>query len=141
MAKISEEDRQIHEDERIQALGGKVSYCPFGCKSESDDLDDHGYCRHLVGFTNGDGPGAKIETIQKATRKDHETKEIYETGDVFVSGVNKRKKINHMDVVREDDKIINPEYEQRDKGLVHMAKTWVSSRVYRNVDKQNKKAS
>ena len=45
MAKISEEDRQIHEDERIQALGGKVSYCPFGCKSESDDLDDHGYCR------------------------------------------------------------------------------------------------
>jgi hypothetical protein len=31
------------------AVGIKVNACPFGC--ENDDLDDNGYCRHLVGFT------------------------------------------------------------------------------------------
>ncbi len=30
--------------------GEKVNFCPHGCTLE--DLDDHGYCRHLVGFTN-----------------------------------------------------------------------------------------
>ncbi len=30
--------------------GEKVNFCPFGC--EVEDLDDHGYCRHLIGFTN-----------------------------------------------------------------------------------------
>ncbi len=30
--------------------GEKVNFCPFGC--EEADLDDHGYCKHLVGFTN-----------------------------------------------------------------------------------------
>lgn len=30
--------------------GEKVNFCPFGC--EDADLDDHGYCKHLVGFTN-----------------------------------------------------------------------------------------
>ncbi len=29
--------------------GEKVNACPFGCTIE--DLDDQGYCRHLVGFT------------------------------------------------------------------------------------------
>ena len=29
--------------------GEKVNFCPFGCRDE--DLDDHGYCDHLVGFT------------------------------------------------------------------------------------------
>ena len=30
--------------------GEKVNACPFGC--EVSDLDELGYCRHLVGFTN-----------------------------------------------------------------------------------------
>lgn len=30
--------------------GDKVNACPFGCTME--DLDDNGYCDHLVGFTN-----------------------------------------------------------------------------------------
>lgn len=29
--------------------GNKVNACPFGCKTQQ--LDQHGYCRHLVGFT------------------------------------------------------------------------------------------
>jgi len=36
---------------KADALGGeKVNFCPFGC--ELDKLDEHGYCDHLVGFTN-----------------------------------------------------------------------------------------
>lgn len=30
--------------------GEKVNACPFGC--EAEDLDEMGYCDHLVGFTN-----------------------------------------------------------------------------------------
>src|SRR5260370_40383744 len=30
--------------------GEKVNFCPFKCAPE--ELDEHGYCRHLVGFTN-----------------------------------------------------------------------------------------
>lgn len=30
--------------------GEKVNACPFGCEPES--LDEMGYCKHLVGFTN-----------------------------------------------------------------------------------------
>jgi hypothetical protein len=30
--------------------GQIINFCPFGC--EDIELDDNGYCRHLVGFTN-----------------------------------------------------------------------------------------
>lgn len=33
-----------------RAVRGKVNACPFGC--DFKDLDDHGYCRHLIGFSN-----------------------------------------------------------------------------------------
>ncbi len=32
-----------------QAQGERLNFCPFGCAIA--DLDDNGYCRHLVGFT------------------------------------------------------------------------------------------
>ena len=35
---------------RLILRGHKVNLCPFGCQEEH--LDEHGYCRHLVGFTN-----------------------------------------------------------------------------------------
>ena len=31
------------------SLGESPNFCPFGCQSEQ--LDENGYCRHLVGFT------------------------------------------------------------------------------------------
>lgn len=30
--------------------GNKVNACPFGCMTQH--LDENGYCRHLIGFTN-----------------------------------------------------------------------------------------
>jgi hypothetical protein len=32
-----------------ETTGEKVNVCPFGC--EAEDLDEHGYCDHLIGFT------------------------------------------------------------------------------------------
>jgi hypothetical protein len=36
--------------QRANTIGDKVNVCPFGCRDE--ELDEHGYCDHLVGFTN-----------------------------------------------------------------------------------------
>lgn len=32
--------------------GSRTSFCPYGCTPE--DLDENGYCRHLVGFSSDD---------------------------------------------------------------------------------------
>lgn len=37
----------------------EVNACPFGC--EHADLDELGYCKHLIGFTNAPLPEGKIE--------------------------------------------------------------------------------
>lgn len=42
----------------LQETGEKANFCPFGCSD--DELDDHGYCYHLVGFTND---GKKYEPM------------------------------------------------------------------------------
>jgi hypothetical protein len=36
----------------LEPKGKKVNACPFGCLTE--ELDDRGYCHHLVGFSNED---------------------------------------------------------------------------------------
>lgn len=45
------------------STGEKVNACPFGC--ELQDLDDNGYCSHLVGFTND---GKTFEPMMKDSR-------------------------------------------------------------------------
>lgn len=115
----------IYADEKTQALGTVVNHCPMGCALE--DLDEYGYCQHLLGFTND---GKVVETVQPVMRKDPDTKEMVPTGDKHVSGSRKR---GHLDKVMPGDKLVNPESPQLDKGVVHMKKEWVSSRVYRQV--------
>jgi hypothetical protein len=115
-----------HVDDRRQALGEIINYCPFGCPKE--DLDEYGYCRHLVGFTNEPKVGGKVETIQPRMRKDPETKQLIDTGEKFVSGSKKHK---HLAEVFPGDKLVNPQSPQLDQGIVHMKSAWVSSRVYR----------
>ncbi len=46
--------------------GEKVNACPFGCTIE--DLDDNGYCHHLVGFTN-DGKAMEPMVVDEKTQK------------------------------------------------------------------------
>ncbi len=39
----------LQRAKRTAAQGEVVNFCPFGC--DGPDLDEHGYCPHLVGFT------------------------------------------------------------------------------------------
>lgn len=39
----------LMQAQRRATAGRVVNACPFGC--DDGDLDEHGYCRHLVGFT------------------------------------------------------------------------------------------
>lgn len=40
----------LMEAQQRASKGEKVNVCPFGCTDP--ELDDNGYCRHVVGFTN-----------------------------------------------------------------------------------------
>ena len=46
--------------------GSKVNMCPFGC--EDEELDDFGYCGHLVGFTN-DGKLMEPQVVNEFGRR------------------------------------------------------------------------
>jgi hypothetical protein len=41
--------------------GTVINVCPFGCGDS--DLDDHGYCKHLVGFTNAQLPEGDVKKV------------------------------------------------------------------------------
>lgn len=107
------------------------NYCPFGCALVQ--LDERGYCCHLVGFT---GLGKKMECVifpeAKATDpktnkvlKDENDKPIMRQLPVFVDG---RK----IESVEKTDVVVNPVYIQMDNNGSHETKKWVSSRVYRD---------
>lgn len=92
------------------------NHCPYGCES----VDERGYCRHLVGFTNN---GKTLEPIIYIKDKDGE-----QTGLVVVRGGKKTQP------VEKGDKLVNPTHIQKDvQGLLHNANEWVSSRVYRDL--------
>jgi hypothetical protein len=75
--------------------GGVVNFCPFGC--EDSELDQHGYCKHLVGFTNDrktyepmvwdSGRQARIVRVKQTVDKDGKPVPVLEPcqkGDKFV---------------------------------------------------------
>lgn len=94
------------------------NHCPLGC--ERSDLDELGYCHHLVGFTND---GKTMECLEPHLAPNGEP-----TGRMKVNGKKKAK-------VLPTDILVNPEKLQKVEGVESMAKSWVSSRVYRNVPK------
>lgn len=49
------------------SLGEKVNFCPFGCTVE--DLDDHGYCDHLVGVTEDGKTMEQMVTDERGRRR------------------------------------------------------------------------
>lgn len=93
-----------------------VNHCPFGCEK----VDEHGFCFHIVGFTND---GKTVELITRV--KDLRDRLPARLG-TPQTGLKRRE-------VEAGDKVVNPEYDQFDQqtGMTHKAKTWVSARVYR----------
>lgn len=87
------------------------NHCPFDCGD--GQLNENGYCCHLVGFTND---GKVLEKV------------IYDPGRVRVSGKDRER-------VQKTDQLVNPLKTVADEqtGRVTKFNEWVSSRVYRQV--------
>lgn len=103
--------------------GEKVNFCPFGC--DDSGLDENGYCRHLVGFTN-DGKGYEPLVRRKGRRVVCVKREMIESG----RGEDGEKEYEwgppQPEAIRKSDKLVP---------------ITVSARVYRDVDKEAAKAS
>lgn len=132
---MASEDIEDQREEIRKNIGAVKNHCPFGCPNES--LDEHGYCEHLVGFTNGSKVGDPVENILRSPI----------TEMTIVNGLHKRKpKVVRgkgddreefvlpppsKEVVLKGDTLVNPEEIQLVNGTRNLAKMWVSSRVYR----------
>lgn len=104
------------------------NHCPFGCPDEN--LDELGYCEHLIGFSSppaDKGAIRVLEPIVLRRRFNSQTKEWVEDGNVMVDG-------RELEAFQEEtDLLVNPEFDQADDhGNWHKAKKWVSDRVYSN---------
>lgn len=91
----------------VDVKGQVVNRCPCGCQPE--DLDEYGYCHHLVGFTN-DGKSFDVLEPLPDFR-----------GNRVVNG----RKRGQVD--RKRHLLVNPE-ELSKEGTIR--KMWVSARVY-----------
>ena len=145
------EDIADLKEEIRKNIGAVKNHCPYGCTA--DVLDEHGYCHHLVGFTNAGMNGTKLPigapvepiTVNPLTEM------------TMVNGRHKRKLKDYKgkgaereeiavippstEVVQAGDKLVNPEEIQLVNGVRNVAKMWVSSRVYRLKKSETKLAS
>ncbi len=118
---LSPSERRMAVSELMKAkaantTGEKVNFCPFGCGDE--ELDDNGYCRHLVGFTN-DG-----KTFEPMVRKGgRRVVQVHRDRVEVVEGGEKTFEFGPpvLEVVQKGDQLV---------------KITISSRVYRDVGKE-----
>ena len=124
MATIEEMNAQAsvaHSEAKAALEKTVANYCPFGC--QGTELDDFGYCHHLLGFTNDKKTMEPVGNLYRAFKDGTP----YDTGWKTVGG---------SGVIEPGDVFINPERVQKDtNGMSHLTKLWVSDRVYRRGDK------
>lgn len=117
LLEIQQELDALHTEAK-GALDKTVCYvCPWNC--EEQRRDQHGYCQHLVGFTND---RETYEPVAPLYRRDREGVP-FDTGWKRVGGAKLP--------CAPGDVFVNPERPQIVDGLARMAKAWVSDRVYR----------
>ena len=100
------------------------NHCPFKC--EKQNLDEHGYCAHMAGFTNR---GKLIEELWYDIRGT-----AHVGGNQIVNDVENgaaKTQVSKVSPVLKGDILVNPEKLQIDEQGQHMMKEWVSARVYR----------
>lgn len=110
--------------------GTKVVYCPWGCADEM--LDEYGYCQHFMGLTND---CKSFEPVGPLIRRSFTDGKDFDTGYMRILGIQKRG--DKLPSILPTDRLVNPEEPQTDKGITHMKKKWVSSRVYRESGRHN----
>lgn len=139
------EDIADLKEEIRKNMGAIKNHCPFGCSMEQ--LDEHGYCQHLIGFTNGSKVGDPVDTVtvnpmtemcQVNGRHNRKPKAFRGKGE-------EREEFSVIqpstEVVQRGDQLVNPEEIQLANGIRNVAKMWVSSRVYRQRKAELKQAS
>lgn len=94
------------------------NHCPCGC--DLDDLDEHGYCRHLIGFSND------RKTFERQIRNDRGLRQVDATEKISVGRY--KHKLEKLD--KRKHKLVNPSRIQIDRGVQHTAYKWLSWRVY-----------
>jgi|SRR6516162_5469576 hypothetical protein len=129
-------DRRLRGLTRLQRAlaacknGEKPNACPFGCPD--DQLDEHGYCRHLIGFTNNTDDEIKAGKGLYEPMGSRRGRRVIQIP---------REKIVHEGTETEDGE---PDWEWGPPKLQPMRKSdqWercsISARVYRDVDKETK---
>jgi len=105
--------------------GQKVNACPYGCKV--GDLDEHGYCKHLVGFTEDK------KTYEPMVRRGG--RRIVQ---VPMKPSGEMEQVENDDGTYSEKPIMVPDYPRCERGDVFVQIT-TSFRVYRDV--QLKKAA
>jgi hypothetical protein len=107
------------------ATGEQINFCPYGCPDT--ELDEHGYCYHLIGFTiPGDNkhfepfmpPVSDEKSIEVGVRKTVGKKIVEKKGPG--GRVVGRKRVSAIEEVQKGDELV----------LIS-----VSSRVYRKIPK------
>jgi hypothetical protein len=102
--------------------GGVPNLCPYGCPDE--DLNEHGYCYHLIGFANCDQMGgkpkvgARVERMTVVKGKNQDYVQVHVPFKKVQVGPGKIKRVYDYDRIQKSD-------------ILHQIST--SYRVYRNI--------
>jgi hypothetical protein len=77
------------------------AHCPFGCRMDDEGVDQNGYCRHLVGFTND---GKTMEPLVKHRfHQSHGAPQPVRKDDVLVRVTVSYRVYRNVDAVYEYD--------------------------------------
>ncbi len=101
--------------------GVRINACPYGCNLK--DLDDHGYCRHLIGFTLP-GDETRYEPMVRADRRRRVKVEMVEDPSEGLDEDGRPMLMPKYPLVKETDKLV---------------RATVCARVYRDVDGRGEK--
>jgi hypothetical protein len=77
------QNRKSFAEQKIQ----EKNLCPFGCVHGDEGVDEHGYCRHLVGFSND---GKTFEPFAPMMAKNEDGR-LVENGRRFTDGRDPQK--------------------------------------------------
>ncbi len=120
------DDGVAAEEESNVLTASMEHHCPFGCRGE--DVDERGYCDHLIGFSNDKKIMERVVPIMRRSVDENGTMGPPEkTGHYRVLG---RK--HQVRPIPKGSKLVNPQVEQKVNGARFLAYRWVSWRVYHN---------
>lgn len=108
-------------------VGEALNACPFGC--ETEDLDEGGKCRHLIGYTN--------DTPEMFKRGQGTYEPLVQDGDQRRVAM-RRERRESRDAAGKKVMIDGPPIPEKGRPSDVLVRITISYRVYRNVDAEPK---